>query len=333
MRTTVSESFEGLSPDVWDGVVRATKAPIFYRASYLAAGERAPLSAAEEFVYVVARDDDGVPVAVCPATLQYPGDPLGVLTAHFPEIGAQDRLLLSHVWHCYDTRLPAQRPDAVAAVVETLRGVARQRGASTLGFVNVAEPDLIARLRGLGFATAEIDERFRADLRDVDGLDGFLARMGPRTRRTLRQYARWAREQSVGVRIVEPGEVDLDEALELVRATAGRHGNASFYPEGRFQAFLLSLGEEVVAVEIRMRKRCIAIAFCLVDDQSFHIWTGGVDYDAKTRFSPYGLLLLECIRAALVSGRPFLEAGRRNREYKERHALQRVPLSACLCHV
>jgi predicted N-acyltransferase len=329
--TSVYRDIADVPAAEWDLVVERSGAPVFYRHAYLSAHARtAVVPAAQAQVLVMVRDGGGDPVAICPASLQSPSDPLGALTRHIDGYHPEDRALLSHNWQCYDTRLPAADHGAPQRILDTLHEVAVEVGASWVGFVNVAADPRLATLAAAGFEVAEVDERFRLDLRDIPTIEDFLERLRPSARRNLRRYGLRARESGVTVDVLAVSELDLDEAVALIRQTAARHGTAGFYPDGPFQDFLRSLGDLVTAIRIRDADRLLAVGFCLPDADRFHMWTCGAVYEHDAAFSPYGLLFLETVRAALASGRPILEGGRRNREYKERHGLHRVPLHAAL---
>jgi predicted N-acyltransferase len=328
--TSVYRDIADVPADEWDFVVERTGAPVFYRHAYLSAHARAAVVAAQAQVLIIARDGSGEPVAICPASLQSPSDPLGALTRHVEGYDPDDRSLLSHNWQCYDTQVPAIAQDAPPRIVQTLHEVAVEADASWLGFVNVAAGPQLAALAAAGFDVTEVDERFRLDLRDIQTIEDFLERLRPSARRNLRRYALRAQECGVVVENLAVREVDLDEAVALIRQTAARHGTADFYRDGPFQEFLHSLGELVTVIRISDPDQLLAVGFCLPDRDRFHMWTCGALYKYDAAFSPYGLLFLETVRSALASGRPTLEGGRRNREYKERHGLHRVPLHAAL---
>ena len=77
--------------------------------------------------YLVARAG-GDPVAVLPVALHPTADPLGGLRGAHPGI-EQGPALLSHVWHCYDTRIVgATDQPVVDALLGTLRELARAEG-------------------------------------------------------------------------------------------------------------------------------------------------------------------------------------------------------------
>ncbi len=328
--TTVYRDIADVPAGEWDHVVERTGAPIFYRHAYLSAHARTAVMPAQAQVLIMARDGSGDPVAICPASLQSPSDPLGALARNVDGYDADDRSLLSHNWQCYDTSLPASDDGAPRRIVETLHEVAVEAGASWLGFVNVAAGPQLAALAAAGFDVTEVDERFCLDLRDIHTIEDFLERLRPSARRNLRRYALRAQECGVVVENLAVRDADLDEAVTLIRQTAARHGSADFYRDGPFQDFVHSLGELVTMIRISDADRLLAVGFCLPDRDRFHMWTCGAVYQVDAAFSPYGLLFLETVRSALASGRPILEGGRRNREYKERHGLHRVPLHAAL---
>jgi predicted N-acyltransferase len=327
--TSVYRDIADVPADEWELVVERTGAPVFYRHAYLSAHARTAVLPAAQ-VLVMARDGNGDPVAICPASLQSPSDPLGALSEHVDGYHPDDFSLLSHNWQCYDTRLPALDHDAPLRIVETLREVATETGASWLGFVNVAAGPQLDALAAAGFDVTEVDERFCLDLRGIQTIEDYLERLRPSARRNLRRYALRAQECGVVVENLAVRDVDLDEAVTLVRQTAARHDTADFYRDGPYQDFLRSLGELVTAIRISDADRLLAVGFCLTDGDRFNLWTCGAVRQHDAAFSPYGLLFLESVRSALASGRPVLEGGRRNREYKERHGLHRVPLHAAM---
>jgi predicted N-acyltransferase len=328
--TSVYRDIADVPAGEWDHVVERTGAPVFYRHAYLSAYARTAVLPAQAQVLIIARDASGDPVAICPAGVQSPSDPLGALSRHVEGYSPDDRSLLSHNWQCYDTRLPAAGSGALPRIVETLHEVALEAGASWLGFINVADGPQLAALASAGFDVTEVDERFSLDLHGISTIEDFLERLKASSRRNLRRYALRARESGVKVENLAVRDVDLDEAVALIRRTAARHGTADFYRDGPYQDFLRSLGELVTAIRISDADRLLAVGFCMPDRDRFHMWTCGAVYQHDAAFSPYGLLFLETVRTALASGRPILEGGRRNREYKERHGLHRVPLHAAM---
>jgi CelD/BcsL family acetyltransferase involved in cellulose biosynthesis len=323
----------------WEELVAAAGAAAFYRVPFLTAYEVAPMLPVTDRCYILVRDERGRLRAGLPVYLQSDIDPLGILSARYP-LGDRPAGLLSHVWHCYDAGLVApgadDRPDPelIAAVLEAMRGLARDAGAGWYGFVNLdAASPLVTALAAAGLRVAEIDERFRVDVAGLAGQEGYLARLSSHRRREVRRYGRRAKEAGVWARIADPRDADLDGLHAIVRRMAAKFDNSRFYPPGTFQTFMRELGPIARVVEIRMRDRLIAGGVCLQDDRRFHLWTGGVDYSAAKGFSPYNVMFFAMVRAALRSGRPVLEGGRRNAGFKGPHGLNRVPLVACLAPV
>src|SRR4051794_11278303 len=90
-------------------VIRIVDAPAFYYCLFLDAYERAPLQPTEAYFYLLF----GKPaVAVVPAYLQSTEDAAGDISGlPLPGRRPGDRILISHVTHCYDTSLPARVAD------------------------------------------------------------------------------------------------------------------------------------------------------------------------------------------------------------------------------
>jgi predicted N-acyltransferase len=330
----VSDRVAELDPADWDGVVTAAGAPVFYTHAYLAAYERDPLAAVDAHAYlVVHRRGAGTPVAVLPLYLQRRPDPLACLAPAYPELAGHPALL-THVWHCYDTHLPTTAADAaplVGAVLAAMRRVARRLGAPYCGLVNVARGSPTGRaLRAAGQPLRHVMDRFAADLRGMDGFEGYLARLGPRARANLRRNARRAAEAGVVTTVVPPDRADLDEVAALCGRTAARFGNTGFYPARTFGRFVRGLGGAAHVLQVRQHGRLVAAGVCLVDSQRFHTWTCGVDYDVEGNFSPYAVLFAESVALALRLGRPVLEGGRSNAVFKQRHGLSVRHLEACV---
>lgn len=323
-----------IHPAEWDAVVTAAGAPVFYTHAYLDAYERDPLGAVEGHAYLVVRPRSGdrSPVAVLPLYLQRRPDPLSCLGAAYPSLNG-DPALLSHVWHCYDTHLPARvdRAGLVQTVIDTMRRVARTLGAAHCGLVNVA-PDTPTghALREAGQPLRHIMDRFAVDLAGVDGYESYLARLAPRPRANLRRNARRAAEAGVVTTVLPAHRANLDQIAVLCGHTAARMGNAGFYPARTFSRFVTGLGAAAQILEVRQRGRLVAAGVCLTDDHRFHTWTCGVDYDVDGNFSPYGVLFAESVALALRLRRPILEGGRSNAVFKRRHGLFVRPLHAWL---
>jgi predicted N-acyltransferase len=330
------DSLAEIEPTEWDGLVQAAGAPAFYSTTYLRAYEQEPIAPVEAIRYLVARSD-GRPVMLAPLYLYRHLDPLGRLRLVYPLDGDEPGLL-SHVWHCYDSRLVTDTaavngagPTLVAAVIAAVRGAARQFGVRWCGFVNVEQGSPTHRaLTGAGVPAHHIEDRFAADLTGVSDVDGYLARIPPRYRQNLRRHGRRATEAGVDIAVRAMADVDIAEVAALCRRTADRFGNRGFYPDGRFERFVELLGPMTRVIEARQRGRLIGVCICLLDGDRLHTWIGGYDFDVDGSFSPYGLCFISAVDLALRLRRPVLEGGRRNADHKLRHGLSVRRLDACL---
>ncbi|MEN3356736.1 MAG: hypothetical protein V7637_718 [Mycobacteriales bacterium] len=323
------ESFAEIDPVEWDDLVEAAGAPVFYRSTYLRAYEQEPMAPVEAVRYLVVRSEQR-PVLLAPLYLYRHLDPLGRLRLVYPCDGDEPGLL-SHVWHCYDSRLVGTPGDALPAVLTAVRRAARQLGARWCGFVNVEQgtPTHHA-LAAAGLPLHHIEDRFTADLTGLSDLDGYLARIPARYRQNVRRRARRAAEAGVRVDVRAVADIDIDEVAELCRVTADRFDNRGFYPDGRFERFVKLLGPLARVIEIRHGDRLIGAGIRLLDGDRLHMWTGGYEFDVDGSFSPYGLSFTASVELALQLGYPLLEGGRRNDEYKLRHGLSPRHLDACL---
>lgn len=333
MQVIVSDTIERLPRAAWQHVVERAGAPVFYGYDFLRAYERSPLSDTRGTLYVLVRHGRA-PRAAIPAYLLDDWDPLGVLSGLVPADEPARRMLVSHMWHCYDSRLPVADSDdrLVDRVCAELSRVARELDAAGLVFANVTVGSLLLeQLRALGFRIAPIEVRYVLDLRDLRGPDDYLAALPGRVRRALLRHRRRGGEAGVRISITAAQPESLDDALELCRRTAARHGNDAYYQSERMRAFLTGLGARSVRiVRVELEGDLVAASICLLDDTSFHTWAGGADYArcSAHAFSPNYVLFYEEVRAALGSGRARLEAGRRNHEFKLRHGLAPVGLCA-----
>jgi len=315
----------------WDEVVKAAAAPIFYRSAYLAAYHDYPLADLEQQCYLMVRTRPGEPpLAVVPVALHHSPDPLGGLRLIHPGI-ERTPALLSHVWHCYDTRIvgAADRADVAAAIIAAMRDLASSWRAGWLGFVNVEHGSpTSSALTAAGLPGAHLIERFSAGLQGLTDLDGFLARLGRRGRANLARNARRAADSGLTADVVTGPEADLAEVAELCARTATRFGNSDFYPPQTFAGFVSGLGQAVQIIQIRQAGRLVAVGVCFTDERRFHTWACGVDYDVTGNASPYTLLFSESVALAIRLGLPVLEGGRSNEVFKRRHGLTGRQLDA-----
>ncbi|GII04108.1 GNAT family N-acetyltransferase [Planobispora takensis] len=307
----------------WRAATRA--APAFYRPAFLRAYERAPLAPTDAFHYLL------LPDAVLPAYLQGTEDAAGDVSGLGLPARPQDRILLTHVTHCYDTVLPAAAPlaRAVPAACRALAELAARQGARWFAFLDVdASGTLARRLAAEGFTPVPMETRHRLDLRPYRDLNDLIARH-PR-----RSYAgRWLRRirarGDVETTVLCPpfGDGRAAEAVELCRRTTARHGTPGYYPE-QLHAFVREAGEDVRVVETRVGGRLATAVICLLDAERFHLWAGGTDECLSGRgISRYALLVSSVLGPALACGARWLEAGRGNAGVKEHFGMEPVPLA------
>ncbi|MFC7258776.1 GNAT family N-acetyltransferase [Streptomyces lutosisoli] len=334
-RVTVAESIDDLDTAQWQRVAASAAAPVHYTPEYLRAYQDNPLSPYAAVRYLTAVDG-GRTVAVLPCYLDKQGDPYGFLRAvGIPE--ADGPALLGHNWYCYDTRIPVLATDAehrdrvLAAMLDALVELGARDGARATGLVSVAEGDpLLDAARRKGWRVAPIVTRFQLPLQGVTTYDDYLATLGSRTRRTIRQYMRRAADAGVTTSVEAPRPDFLRTVCDLTRRTAAKYGSADMYPESAFIDFVMALGDRARVVRVDLGERTSAAAVVLLDDQRLHMWVGGTSDATVHGFSPNYLLWATEIRAAIDAGKQWVEGGRSNRPMKERHGMRPLPLYACV---
>lgn len=330
IRVRTYQSIEDADPNRWDGLVSRCGAPLFYRSAFLRAFERFPLHDVRRRVYLTGEDERGALVFASPLYVLKDADPMGILRDHFP--GYCDKtVLVNHVWHCYDTWLPAERldPEVVSTMLASMADLAVDHGAALWGFTNVDGHGALSRALGaLGLAGVEVEQRFVADLSAVADLDGYLAGLEQRVRSNLKRYARIAERVGLTARVVDVEQADLEGFVDLARTGAAKYNNADYYRPGVFDAFLRALGAHVRVLEQRLDGRLIGAAVLLVDGSALHWWVCGNDYRAVPQISPFYLAFLGAVGEALREGKSSLEAGRRNPRFKTRHGLRPRPVLA-----
>jgi predicted N-acyltransferase len=321
----------------WDEVVQASAAPLFYRSDVLAAYHRYPLRETRSVHYLTARSTGGGLAAVLPAYVLPASDPLGVLPSMLPAFRLGQRpLLLSHVWHWYDTDLPARRLTAqlVEAVCARLRLLAQEQGCQAFGFINVPEGGALAGLLdGTILARRRVDARYTLDLRRFDSADDYLAVLRRRVRQEVKRHLRRAEQAGAQVSVAAPDAGDMAVVARLCQATASKHGNHGWYDPARLAAFVASVGCHTRLVAVRLDGAVVAASISFVDGRRFHNWAAGSVPLRELPFSPYIVLLYETVRAALSEGCTLLEGGRRNDSWKERLGLQQQALGGWVASV
>jgi predicted N-acyltransferase len=330
-----TDELDQIDPGEWDRVITEADAPVFYSHAFVAAYDRFPLAPIDGQTYlVVRRRADGAAVAVVPAYLQTRPDPTGCLAAAYPDV--RGTALLSHAWHCYDGRLAAivEHEELVPAVLDALRSAARSFGAEWFGLVNVGRDGATGNaLRAAGLPMRHLVDRFTMDLRGMACFDDYLNRLGHNSRHNMRRNLRRAAEAGVTTEVLPVSGAQLDEIAALSAATAARFGNTAFYRPDTFADFVRALGPSAGAIEVRQHGRLVSHVVYLIDEQRFHAWTGGVDYEVDGGFSAYRVMHAAFVSLAVKLGRSILEGGRGNAAFKEPHGMRPLPLDAVLLPV
>ncbi|HVJ63576.1 MAG TPA: GNAT family N-acetyltransferase [Tahibacter sp.] len=314
----------------WDRLVHGCGAPVFYRSAFLSAFERFPLHDVRTQFYITGEDEHGALVFAMPVYLLHGVDPMRVLHDHFPDYGAS-AILVNHVWHCYDTWIPASRldPDVIAAVLEAVGALAADLDVALWGFTNVDGTGALSRaLAAAGMVGVEVDQRFCADLTDVRDIDHFLAALIKPVRQNLRRYTRIAQRSGIVADVTDVAHADLDGFVTLARAGAAKYNNADYYRPGIFQSFVRALGVHARVWEQRLGEQLIGSAVMLVDDWTLHFWLAGTDYRAMPQISPLYLGFMAAVDEALTTRKVIIEAGRRNPRFKTRHGMRPRPVQA-----
>jgi predicted N-acyltransferase len=330
VRARVFESVEEIDREEWSGVTDAAGAPVFYEHAFLRAYERAPLQETEAFFYLMF----GQPAtAVLPAYVQSTDDAIGTISGlGLPDRSPGDRILLSHVAHCYDTVLPARpgmAPGLAGQACEVLADLARQAGVKWFAFLNVDGSTTTAReLAAAGLVKMPMNTRFRRDLTAYPSVEEFVADIpSKKSRFTLRYSRSQARRLGMDITAPDPAKA-AGGAVELCRRTTARHGTADYYPE-QFGEFLALARDLVSVTEVRLGGRLAAAAICLFDRSRFHLWAGGIDYEITANVSSaFPLMLLPAVEETIRREIAVLEAGRGNATTKLRFRLEPVPLFA-----
>lgn len=333
---SVYSRIDDVGRDEWSAVVTAADAPAFYHYPFIRTYERIPLQPTQAFYYLVF----GSPAAaVLPAYLQSTDDPLGYVSGlGLPGREPGDSLLMTHVAHCYDTLIPARPGSLTQTLIDracaTLTDLARQAGAKWFAFLNVDGAGPTAGyLEAAGLLKLPMTARFCKPMTNYSSVEDFVAD-NPDRKSRWKHRASLERAQLAGMTVHDADPVSgAADAVELCRKTTARHGTAGYYPE-HFHDFVAGAGEIIKVTEVRFGDQLAAAAISLVDQNRYHLWAGGVDYEvARNIPSAFTLLLRPAVIEAIRTGRPKLEAGRSNELTKRRFHLDPVPLFAYVSRV
>ncbi len=300
----------------------------YYGFEFLRAYEREPIQKVHHTRYLVVRNADGDVVAFVPCYVQ--GDPLRALGLADGEV-----VLLSHVWHCSDTRLAtrAEDPEIAVAVAETMRSLARELGAGCYGFINVSAEGPTARLlRAAGFEPRHIDTRYVIDLAAAGDFDGYVQGLRPNARGEYRRQLNRARDAGVRMSVRVPEGTEDPDSLGLFEKLMANVGSAGYYDKERISRFLAYVPSGARIVEIHQGEEVIAKAVVFLEETKIHAWAGGYDRYADEKagrpFSSYYVLMARIIQLGFEAGARYLEGGRRNGPFKERYGMRPVALDA-----
>ncbi|ECW0821686.1 GNAT family N-acetyltransferase [Salmonella enterica subsp. enterica] len=330
IRICTYASIEDVGISRWDELVASCGAPLFYRTAFLRAFEQFPLHNVKAYFYIIGEDENGLLLFATPVYLLEGVDPMRVIHDHFPAWDGGS-ILVNHVWHCYDTWIPARNLDGnvVGVVLQSMKTLAEECGVTFWGFTNVDGTSALGQiLTAAGMTGVQVDERFRVDLTPIPNLDCYLALLEGKVRQNLRRYMHIAQRANLIGKIIDVQRADLEGFVTLARAGAAKYGNADYYQPGIFEGFLRALGDQVLVFEQRLDGKLIGSTILLIDESTLHWWVAGNDYAALPQISPFYLAFLGAITEALTSGKSVVEAGRRNPRFKTRHGLQSRPVLA-----
>lgn len=331
LRIEIYERIAEIRRAEWNRVVQASGAPVFYTYDFLRAYETAPLQGGLVCLYLLVRDATGQVCAALPVYVQESMDLLGVLARAVPALGeGSQRGLLTHFWHCYDTRIAGElSPGLVEVVCSALADLACDHGVGRWGFVNVdARGELYRHLVATGFAPVHIWDRFFLPLSNWSSADEYIAALPRKSRHEMRRQCRRAAEAGASVSILEPPYAGLEEVAALCRSTTSKFGSTPYYPD-TFAEFLGRVGPPLRILTIHLKGELVGAWICFLEGSCLHTWAAGANYNLDT-FSPYYVGFYEAVRFAFARGASLLEGGRGNMGFKKKYGMQGVPLYALL---
>lgn len=300
-----------------DSIANLSKVPFFYRRAFLEAYQDNPIQPVGKCFYLEVLDESGRLVAFAPCYLQ--GDILGAFGPPTMELS-----LLSHCWHCYDTRLPTDQltPDLVRLLLETMREEAERYGVSRYGFINVERASAEAEaMKCAGLPAAPLDTRYVLDLSGFSTEDDYLASLRLHPRQEYRRHLRRAVEVGVVSSIRRTSTRETAEGMRLLETSAARAGSPGYYRADRIADFLSMVGNRARVIEVALEDDLIALGIIFLDDDRIHTWAAGYDRERQLPFSPYYVLYAAAVKLGFEQGLSLLEGGRRNDQFKKRFGM------------
>ncbi|MFD3596424.1 GNAT family N-acetyltransferase [Nocardia sp. NPDC058640] len=323
--TRIVKNVDDINPAIVQ-MIEASDANFNYSLEFLQAYGLHPIQPVHDQWYLEIYGRSGKPIAFAPCYAQ--GDPLQALGLADTELA-----LLSHVWHCSDSRLVASAeisPEVAEIAIGAMRHIAHQAGLRRCGFINVAADSPTANaLESIGLIAAPIDTRYWLDLNACGDEEGYLARLDRSARREYRRHQNRARDAGV---VVTHRSASADEdlnQLKLFESTMARVGSPGYYSAERLAAFLAEAPSARI-IEISSAGTLLAMGIIFADSSRIHAWACGWIRDPGLPFSPYYLIWAETLRLGFQIGVPRLEGGRRNGPFKERYGMAAQPLNAYL---
>lgn len=322
-RILVTTSINEIGKDRWDSLARRAQAPVFYNWDFVKSIEESPLTKGAEPFYLYSQDASEQLSLLTSLYLQTAVNPFAASTV--PE-----RMLVGHLWHCYDTRVlteTAPTIEQIRALKAEISDLAKRLGAVTCGLCNIDRSSQLAKaIEGAGFEPSNGASRYCLYPSEGATLSLHLEGVGRATRKTLKHYYRRAINAGTKISFVETDRALDEDVLNLCLATANKHA-PGYYPPSELAALLKSLGENCRILRVELDGVLLAVSICLLDKQAAHFWAGGCLYPDELNWSPQYVLFAAEIENGLKSGRTRIEFGRRNDEFKKRHGLQAVGLS------
>ncbi|MDQ2837808.1 MAG: GNAT family N-acetyltransferase [Actinomycetota bacterium] len=312
----MSDSLAELGRQDWQQLVERTGAPAFYSWNFLRSIEVMPLTVGSRPYYLTLRDPDGELAAATVVYGQRAVNPFGAAGS------APEPMLVGHLWHCYDSRLLSVAPltgGTVTAFADALDRLADELGMHSRGLHNLDRTGELASI--VTGSLADGATRYRLLPGESDDLDSHLETVGRSSRRTMRKYCRRATEAGLRISFGRPAESLDEDVLALCLATADKHA-PGYYPPAALGQLLESLGEDCRILRLELDGELLACSICLLDASSAHFWAGGSLYPPELNWSPQYVLFAAELEHGFRSGKPVLEFGRRNDEFKLRFGLQ-----------
>lgn len=332
-RVEVLDSVEDLPPECAHMAAELGLSTFYYGTEFLRAYEREPIQQVHHTRYLLVRDTAGRVVAFVPCYVQ--GDPLRAL-----DLAEGEVVLLSHVWHCSDSRLASRSedPGVAVAVERAMRALARELGAGRYGFINVAgQGPTGPMLRAAGFTPRHIDTRYVIDLAAAGDFDGYLQGLRPNARGEYRRQLNRARDAGVVTSVRVPEGAEDPASLDLFEKLMANVGSAGYYDKERISRFLTHVPSGARIVEVHQDGELLAKSVVFLEETKIHAWAGGydryADEDAGRPFSSYYVLIAAILRLGFEAGVRYFEGGRRNGPFKERYGMSPVELDAYIKEV